>query len=46
MKRDKLRVSLRASLLSEPATRRPLGVLGLLGMLCPLGALGVLAGAR
>ena len=40
MKRDKLRASLCASLLSGPATRRPLGVL------CPLGALGVLAGAR
>ena len=37
MKRDKLRVSLCASLLGEPATRRPLGVIG---------ALGVLSGAR
>ena len=37
MKRDKLRVSLCASLLGEPATRRPLGALG---------PLGVLAGAR
>ena len=40
MKREEARVSLRASLLSGPPTRRPLGVL------CPLGALGVLAGAR
>ena len=30
MKRDKLRVSLCASLLGEPATRRPLGLLGVL----------------
>ena len=37
MKRDKLRVSLFAPLLGELATRRPLGVLG---------ALGVLAGVR
>ena len=37
MKRDKRRVSLCASLLGEPATRRPLGVLGVLD---------VLAGAR
>ena len=37
MKRDKRHVSLSAPLLSEPATRRPLGVLG---------ALGVLSGAR
>ena len=43
MKRDKRRVSLFTPLLSGPnaaATRRPLGVLGLLG------ALGVLAGAQ
>lgn len=40
MKRDKLRVSLCASLLGELATRRPLGALG------PLGVLGVLSGAR
>ena len=33
MKRDKRRVSLCASLLSGPATRRPLGVLGVLGVL-------------
>ena len=37
MKRDKRRVSLFTPLLSGPATRRPLGVLGVLG---------VLAGAR
>ena len=37
MKREEARVSLCASLLGEPATRRPLGVLG---------ALGVLSGAR
>lgn len=37
MKRDKLRASLFAPLLSGPATKRPLGVLGVLG---------VLAGAR
>ena len=30
MKRDKLRASLFAPLLSGPATRRPLGVLGVL----------------
>ena len=30
MKRDKLRVSLCALLLGEPATRRPLGMLGVL----------------
>ena len=30
MKRDKLRVSLCAPLLGEPATRRPLGMLGVL----------------
>jgi len=40
MKRDKLRVSLCASLLGELGTRRPLGALGVLG------ALGMLAGAR
>ena len=33
MKRDTRRVSLCASLLSGPATRRPLGVLGVLGAL-------------
>ena len=33
MKRDKLRVSLFTPLLGEPATRRPLGVLGVLGVL-------------
>lgn len=37
MKRDKHRVSLCASLLGEPGTGRPLGVLG---------ALGVFTGAR
>ena len=40
MKRDKLRVSLCASLLGELGTRRPLGALGVLG------AVGVLAGVR
>ena len=37
MKRDKLHSSMFAPLIGEPATRRPLGALG---------ALGVLAGAR
>ena len=40
MKRDTLRVSVFAPLLSGPATRRPLGVLGALGVL------GVPAGVR